>query len=569
MKKTRWMLGTLPFLCLLLLLCSCGSGPAHTPESSRKIPLDAGVTATFYGMDKKDAGFDMELELYDTLRGEEANRIFLAEDIWGLGHEVPEGQEMLIVKLRIRVLESKDGTVVPLSWDDVTMFKLVSENGATYDTFLTRRYVQNNLFSDLYPDGEQVAHLFFLVDVEDENPRLVFEPMIKGGVWFQTDPSQQSRKEPIDVAAWLEQIGEHPDYAAGQPQAEEDLNFKKPSNNLGGTLTKPLPVGEMGFAYGTDFLKQTWAVEMELLAVERGAAVLADLESRDAALFPELKEGEEFVRAKFRINALAAPDVLRLAYTMPEILHANGQAVANNWGAITTDDTLDNLYPGGTQEGWVYFVVDQGANVRFSLQFYDDLPRVWFTTDPDATLQGATRYESQFTSPSEADPSSAEEGSYRNPWGMGVEKKLGNDADALHVEVQDVMRGEEARSLINSNGMYAVKSTLAAGNEVMLVKLRVKVDSTTNETGIDLDGGSFILLDSNYRLLDTNYIYASYITEGLKTVYPGDYATGYIGFTVPADSPRFVLGYNANSYDISQPSMWFTLQENPAPPPSE
>lgn len=142
MKKLCIMLAV-----LLMVLTGCqpktvaNTATNTNVTGSRKEPLTVGQTATYDGMAENDSydTFKLEVTLLDTLRGEEALGIFLKDLDYNSPSDIPEEQELLIAKMTVRVLESKDDKVLPFSYDDINMFQLISEGGTAYDIFYTRQ----------------------------------------------------------------------------------------------------------------------------------------------------------------------------------------------------------------------------------------------------------------------------------------------------------------------------------------------------------------------------------------------------------------------------------------------
>ena len=146
---------------------------------SRKTPVPFGDSQTFDNLKNTYDAYKVDLTILEMLRGKDAEDML--KETKARLPALEDGKELLIVKLRVAALESKDDAKVNVRSYD---FGLVSSSGNKYES----AYVfGSNLseLSEMYEGAMQEAYLFFQVDSSDEAPLLVFkEGYDNPGIWF-------------------------------------------------------------------------------------------------------------------------------------------------------------------------------------------------------------------------------------------------------------------------------------------------------------------------------------------------------------------------------------------------
>ena len=62
--------------------------------------------------------------------------------------ELSDEEELMMARFTFTLSDVQENTTVDIGERDVNIFKLVSESGTTYDYFLQRRYIDDNLFDN-------------------------------------------------------------------------------------------------------------------------------------------------------------------------------------------------------------------------------------------------------------------------------------------------------------------------------------------------------------------------------------------------------------------------------------
>ena len=62
--------------------------------------------------------------------------------------ELSDEEELMVARFTFTLSDVQENTIVDIGERDVNIFKLVSESGTTYDYFLQRRYIDDNLFDN-------------------------------------------------------------------------------------------------------------------------------------------------------------------------------------------------------------------------------------------------------------------------------------------------------------------------------------------------------------------------------------------------------------------------------------
>lgn len=146
--KKRKLLYVSVMLCLTAL-CSC----SQKEYGTEKNPAGVGQVMYYDGTEalKEKIRFKAEIVLEDVVRGETAQDIFAAAGGYADYHEALElsdEEELMMARFTFTLSDVQENTTVDIGERDVNIFKLVSGSGTTYDYFLQRRYIDDNLFDN-------------------------------------------------------------------------------------------------------------------------------------------------------------------------------------------------------------------------------------------------------------------------------------------------------------------------------------------------------------------------------------------------------------------------------------
>ncbi len=523
--------------------------PANTPTPDSPEVASYGTRQNPLGLDETvvasaaydSNGFTLEVTLKDTLRGQEANQVFqqAIEPYVNLDQFDLETKEILIAKLHVKVISSKNDNPVHLDWDDVTHFSLVSGSGVAYTPFLHRQFVAQNLFSALYQGGEQTANMFYLVDKGDRNPVL----NILGNGWFKTtEPSTGL----IVNDTWKAEVID--------PYVQPE-KIHVPEGNFGGTSDNPLPIGEMGLFVNNNFVSA--AAELRLNQVLRGKEAKAFLLKRDQYI-EDLAPEYEYLCLNFTINLLKSgyDDKEYLSPSVFKLVSASGKAYDNAEAPTSAFDKICTLYTGGTQTGWAFFVVEKSdEDLRVAYMPYGD-KGLWFTLNKNAVFkEGTDKYVSTFEAKPPIRDLKSTKGSKTNPYRVG---------DKVHVDVsnQDKSRrlaGEFCIQTVYTGRAAKAKllydTEIPVGSKLVVFELSAKVESLAGKD-------YFSNYDFTYALTGGMAEYPIYFlspssfAEGLGDVYPGTGTKGLLGLLVRGDDEFPLIGLNVG-YDSE--TVWFEL----------
>lgn len=144
---------------------------------TRKNPVPLNKAATFNGMNDIFDTFTADLTLTEVIRGTAAWDIIKKGNPFNA--EPPAGKEYLLVKVKIKAIDSKDDEKIDIN---ESSFDLINKSGVKYDDFVVVAGVKPSL-STMYAGAEQEAYVPFLVDINDI-PSVVFLERVNGGLWF-------------------------------------------------------------------------------------------------------------------------------------------------------------------------------------------------------------------------------------------------------------------------------------------------------------------------------------------------------------------------------------------------
>ncbi len=148
-------------------------------KSTRKNPLKLNETGYFDGEKSYSYNFKVELTMTEVVRGEEAAALVAQGNKYN--KPAPEGKEYMLVKFKIKALESKDDEKVDIS---NALFDFVSASGVMYDDYTSITGLKPEL-PEMYVGAEKEGWAYQLIDKGD-TPSIVFLEHIDNGVWFAT-----------------------------------------------------------------------------------------------------------------------------------------------------------------------------------------------------------------------------------------------------------------------------------------------------------------------------------------------------------------------------------------------
>lgn len=406
----------LTILLVLVLLGGCSPSGAEKNYGTEKEPAGVGQTVIYdgWGASKDKNRFKAEITLEDVVRGREA------EDIWeaasGYGSfsgklELEDNQEILIARFTFSITDMEEEMLVELGERDVNIFKLVSQDGAEYDYFLQRRYVDGNLFVNASKGSAQTGCMFYLVDKQDENPKIVFMPSVNGGLWFKTNLGSEDKEKveaPIRISDWR-----------GEGAAEGETH--------GGTFHMPLPIGEYGYMHCRSSGYGEYEIEIRVDEIIRGDEAKEKLRQLDryGDRKGRLKKDQEYLLAKITVNVPSADLQERgfLDFYIGNCALINSAAGteydSDNYFDFVTD-SINAILPGGASSGWFGFVVDKAdASPMMYYRSLDD-KKLFFKLDEDYRIsEEAKEHKSLLSNQDPVRDNSRNKGDWRNPYGMG------------------------------------------------------------------------------------------------------------------------------------------------------
>lgn len=507
-------------------------------NGTQKMPAGVNQTVVYDGMEasKEKNRFKANITLKDVVRGEDAENIFAAAGGYASYHEpleLSEDQELLIARFTFTITDAPEDLQVDLGERDVNMFKLISQEGETYDYFLQRRYIDGNLFVNSSVGNTQTGCLFYVVDKEDKEPHIVFMPSINDGLWFRTALTGSDKKlvdEPVLVSDWLN---------AGH----------KGSAVSGGTYNTPLPVGEYGYMYCRSTRFGEYEIELKVDEILRGAEAEKQLIRVDGygSNQRNLHDNQEYLLVKITVNVPSAhmTDNTYLDFYVGDcrVINSNtGQEYDFENSMDFTDNSVNAVMPGGSSEGWFGYVIDK--NDPSPIMYYQSLDDKMLYYKLDKAYDLPDDMESYVSVIPEQNPvrdASCSKGDWRNPYRMEDTVKLDYNPSSGYsqdvpftgsIQVLNAYRGETAVCYLEDNyySDYFQKTYM----EPVVLKLKVTVDSVERGDAPSFNGWNFTVLSGRGGVMGTAGISEAFLLkDGLEQVYPGGKAEGYAAFLVP------------------------------------
>lgn len=119
-----------------------------------------------------------EIELTEIISGSEALTIVREANRF---NEIPEeGKEYILARFRFKIIETEADEPYNVNH---AQFDVVSEDGITYDDFISVSGLEPNLRRDLYEGAELDGYTYFIVN-QDDAPVAAYDRGRSGEIWF-------------------------------------------------------------------------------------------------------------------------------------------------------------------------------------------------------------------------------------------------------------------------------------------------------------------------------------------------------------------------------------------------
>ena len=168
---------------------------------SENNPAKLNETANFNGIDLPQSyyTFSIDITVTELNRGQRALDLVMNADEYY--SEPPVGKELLIAKVEIEAIHSKDDAAIDIHDYD---FELFSDKGRK---ITEREYVYgigDTWLSEMYPGDVQEIYLVFIIDESESNPSIVAFSDTQAPVWFSASQSNREPKTKRDetIEAW-------------------------------------------------------------------------------------------------------------------------------------------------------------------------------------------------------------------------------------------------------------------------------------------------------------------------------------------------------------------------------
>ncbi len=120
----------------------------------------------------------IELEMVELVSGDEAWT--MVREANPFNEEPAEGKEYILAKFRVKVIETEEDDPYEVNH---AQFDAVSEDGVTYDEFISVSGLEPSLRTDLYEGAEHHGYTYFIVD-KDDSPVAAHDRGRNSEVWF-------------------------------------------------------------------------------------------------------------------------------------------------------------------------------------------------------------------------------------------------------------------------------------------------------------------------------------------------------------------------------------------------
>ncbi len=540
-----------------IMLCSCSTKEYGTKEK----PASVGQTMYYDGTEalKEKNRFKAEIILEDVVRGEAAQDIFAAAGGYADYHEVlelDEEEEIMVARFTFALTDVQDNAKVDIGERDVNMFSLVSESGMSYDYFLQRRYIDDNLFENAEKGSTQTGAIFFIVDKEDKNPSIVFLPSVKEGIWFKANLNEADKEKvenPLLAADWLDADGKSSVYA--------------------GTFNTPLPIGEFGYMKCRSSYFGDYEIELKVNDVFRGEK--AEEQLYDLNIYgmeeQELLASQEYIMINVTANVPSAnlldEDLLIIdSLDFGVINSKTGEAYDYENILYIRPYDLCGIAAGGTATGWIGVIIDKADDSP--MMYYQSLDdkMLYFKLDKayDVSDEYSSYQPSLVLSEDLIRDVKLKKGDWRNPYKMGETVKLNYAPERVEklsspfsgsICVQEAYKGDVAEKFIDST-FYRSETN----KELIILKMVVNVEAVDGSKVPKFDAYNYTVLNGQGGQVVISSLFADALKiDGMEEVYPGGKAEGYVAFYVPEGNDNFVITYG-DAYTGLDNEAWISLE---------
>lgn len=133
-------------------------------SGTRQDPFKMNEKVIYKGMneDRVSYQFNAEITMLETIRGKEAAK--LIKEINDYNDDAPTGKEYILVKFKVKILESKDDEKVTFYKHS---FRFINNSGVEYDTS-TYLSLREYGFKDLYAGGDMECFAYELIEIGDK-----------------------------------------------------------------------------------------------------------------------------------------------------------------------------------------------------------------------------------------------------------------------------------------------------------------------------------------------------------------------------------------------------------------
>ncbi|WP_167957137.1 DUF4352 domain-containing protein [Anaerosporobacter faecicola] len=326
-----------------------------------------------------------------------------------------------------------------------------------------------------------------------------------------------------------------------------------------GTRTNPLPLHTTALFNGNNTLFDTYQAEITLLEVIRGNEAY-QMAMGANSYNSEPAEGKEYLFAKFRIRALSSQEdaVIDINSASFTVVSENGKTYDAFTSVSGLKPTLQEMYAGGTQEGYAYFEVDEDDQYPNLVFLERNNNGIWFSTDPNAALaEGSTVYVPAESIPKQ-DTTNATLGSRLNPFSIGEQATFNGletvfDTYQANLTLTEINRGEEALALVTKANSY--NDLPSEGMEYLLALFEVTATDSVDDAKIEINSANFELVSSAGIKYD-DFVSIAGLEPTLTDMYTGNTQQGYVCFLVSKDDTNPTIVF----LERNEQGIWFSCK---------
>jgi|GEM_PF-1507670 len=285
-------------------------------------PAALGETVNFNGINvpRSYNTYDVDITVTEINRGQRAMDMVTMANKYN--DAPPAGKEYLIAKVKIDANASRGDSAIDISSYD---FSLFSSGGTKYTDDVYVYDLENQRLSQMYPGATQEGYLVFAVDQNDENPYIVFGSDTPVPVWISA--------------------------------AESNTEALIDPNALG-TKNTPVPL-DQAFVCDVNNYNGKYKLEMKIEDYIRGTLTKSEQDELGLRL-SDMDPGMEVLIIRVQVKALESEGnaSIRMRDYDFELISGTGIKYDRMY-AFGNVAELKDMYPGATQEGCVFFAVNQ------------------------------------------------------------------------------------------------------------------------------------------------------------------------------------------------------------------